>query len=125
MSKNNKNAVEFFKTNPNVKEVFATTDGFVFVKKVDATNHAKTLNPDSPVVETIGNEQDQPADDKKENTGKKLTPAEQKAFKEKATEEYTQLFGVAPEGNLSGPKIQELIDAKKADLAKASDNEKN
>ncbi|MCT2563954.1 hypothetical protein [Chryseobacterium herbae] len=124
MSTINKNALDFFKTNPNVNEVFATTDGYVFVKKLDATNHAKTLNPDSPEVEPIKNEE-QPVEDKKEGTVK-LSVAELKALKDKATQEYTELFGSAPDSKLSGAKIQELNDAKKTELANENpDDEEN
>lgn len=48
----------------------------------------------------------------------KPTIAELKEIKEKATAEYTKLFGKAPASNLSGAKIQELINQKKADEAK-------
>lgn len=48
----------------------------------------------------------------------KPTIAELKEIKEKATAEYTELFGEAPDSKLSGAKIQELIDQKKADAEK-------
>lgn len=121
MSTKNKNALDFFKSNPNVTEVYATTDGYVFVKKNDATSHAKTLNPDSPMVETIEND-GQPVEDKKEATAK-LSVAELKALKDKATQEYTELFGSAPDSKLSGAKIQELNDAKKIENAVNAGNE--
>ena len=46
---------------------------------------------------------------------KNLSPAEMKAIKDKAVADYTELFGTAPDNNLSAKKIQELIDAKKAE----------
>lgn len=125
MSTTNKNALDFFKSNPNTTEVFATTDGYVFVKKNDAISHAKTLNPDSPAVETIKNKKDQPAEDKQSNTGKNPSPAELKALKEKAVQEYTELFGSVPDGKLSGAKIQELNDAKKIELANQNPDDEN
>lgn len=51
----------------------------------------------------------------------KLSVAEYKELKDKATTEYKELFGADPDSKLSGAKIQELNDAKKAELA----NEKN
>lgn len=44
-----------------------------------------------------------------------LSVAEKTALKKAATAEYTELFGEAPASNLSSAKIQELIDAKKAE----------
>lgn len=38
-----KKAQEYLEINPNVKEVFFTTDGFIFLKESDAKNHSKTL----------------------------------------------------------------------------------
>ena len=46
---------------------------------------------------------------------KNLSPAEMKAIKDKAVADYTELFGTAPDNNLSAKKIQELIDSKKAE----------
>lgn len=34
---------EFFKTHPSKKEVFQTSDGFLFHQECDAKNHGKTL----------------------------------------------------------------------------------
>lgn len=136
MSTKNKEALEFFKVNPNVKEVFATTDGFVFQKKIDADGHAKTLDADHPSVETITNdgETEKITNDQLVNAGAgstapaktsdaktKPSVAEYKELKDKATVEYKELFGADPDSKLSGAKIQELNDAKKAELA----NEKN
>jgi len=57
MSDTKKKAEEFFKSKPEVKEVYATQDTFVFEKKADALEHAKTLaEGDDPVVETIEND---------------------------------------------------------------------
>ena len=46
---------------------------------------------------------------------KNLSPAEMKAIKDKTVADYTELFGTAPDNNLSAKKIQELIDSKKAE----------
>lgn len=125
MSDINQKAKEFFKIHSEAKEVFATKDKFLFLKKADALNHAKTLNADSPSVETIKNKGDQEPEPKKENSDKGLSPAEKKALKEKTIQEYTELFGEVPDEKLSAAKIQELIDSKKEALSKESSNENN
>lgn len=57
MSDTKKKAEDFFKSKPDVKEVYATQDTFIFEKKADALEHAKTLAAgDDPVVETIEND---------------------------------------------------------------------
>ena len=122
-------ALDFFESNANIKEVFGTTDGFIFQKKGDAFNHAKALNADNPEVEDFTNdgEIEKPASDaaktnepaKTETSKPKLTVAEYKELKEKATAEYKKIFGTEPDNKLSGVKIQELNDAKKAELADA------
>lgn len=110
----NEKAKKYLSENPEVKEVFATSDGFLFLKKYDAQEHANSLDADSPVVETY-TQSDEPANEVKQ---KALTAAEVKA---KAAADYTELFGSAPAANLSGPKIQALIDAKIAESKKASE----
>ena len=49
-----------------------------------------------------------------------MSIAEYKELKEKATAEYKELFGEDPDSKLSGAKIQELNDTKKAELANAN-----
>ena len=75
------------------------------------------MSADNPQVETFTNEEKS----SKKDDAPKLSIAEQKALKDAAIAEYKELFGEDPKGNLSGPKIQELNDAKKLELA----NEKN
>lgn len=36
-------AKQYLSENPNVKKIFATADGFLFLEKKDAQNHAETL----------------------------------------------------------------------------------
>lgn len=36
-------AKQYLSENPNVKKIFATADGFLFLEKKDAQNHAQTL----------------------------------------------------------------------------------
>ena len=43
-------AKQYFEKNKNTKELFATSDGFLFLQKKDAQNHAQTLE-DSTVEE--------------------------------------------------------------------------
>lgn len=117
MSDIKQKAEAYFKNNPEASEVYATTDNFLFVKNGDALSHAKTLNPDSPAVETIKNEAVGLQESDNDDTVKNLSPAEKKAIKEKATQEYTELYGVAPDSKLSGAKIQELNELKKTELA--------
>ena len=139
MSDTKQSALDYFKSNAETKELFATTDGFLFTKRSDAMNHAKTLDADHPSVETITNDGETEkitaeqlvntvnagagsiAPAKTSDAKTKLSVAEYKELKDKATVEYKELFGADPDSKLSGAKIQELIDAKKAELA----NEKN
>ncbi len=128
MSDIEQKALDYFKSKPELKEVhFATKDKrFLFEKKYDAVQYAKSLDAENPEVDSITNENVKPAEDKKTDTVKKPTPAELKAIKDNTVKEYTELFGEAPESKLSAPKIQELIDAKKAELKKPDpDNENN
>ncbi|MEC3875940.1 hypothetical protein [Chryseobacterium salviniae] len=119
MSEIKQKALDFFKSNAEIKEVFATSDGFLFTKKGDATDHAKVLDADNPKVERFGNTLTDFVEETFEKA--KLSIAELKAIKTKAVAEYTELFGFAPEQKLSAKDIQKLIDAKKAE----SSNENN
>lgn len=119
MSDIKQKALDFLKSNAEIKEVFATSDGFLFTKKSDATDHAKVLDADNPKVESFTNNGKKTTDEKLENKKPKLSVAEYKELKEKATVEYKELFGTEPDANLSGVKIQELNDAKKAEVTNA------
>lgn len=119
MSDIKQKALDFFKSNAEIKEVFATSDGFLFTKKSDATDHAKVLNPDNPEVERFGNTLKDFVNETFEKS--KLSIAELKAIKAKAVADYTELFGSAPNEKLSAKDIQQLIDAKNAE----SSNENN
>lgn len=96
MSDTKKKALDFFKSKPETKEVFATTDGFLFTKKQDATSHAVSLNSDNPQVETFEN---------------KDLPAEKVLQDEKLVQEYEDLFKEKPGEELTDEEIQKLIDA--------------
>ena len=115
MSDTKEKALDYLKSNAEIKEIFATSDGFLFLKNSDATEHAKALNADNPEVETFTRDE-KPS---KKDDAQKLSVAEYKELKEKATAEYKELFGAEPNSKLSGVKIQELNDAKKAELADA------
>lgn len=110
-------ALDFLKSNAEIKEVFATSDGFLFTKKPDATDHAKALDADNPKVERFGNT----LTDFVEETFQKakLSISELKEIKTKVIAEYTELFGSAPDEKLSAKEIQKLIDAKKAEVTNA------
>lgn len=107
MSNTKQKALDFLESNADIKEVFASTDGFLFTKKSDAINHAKTLNDDHPEVETFS--KDQPAKDET----KRLSVAELKALKVAVVAEYTELFKTAPDDRLSAKEVQKLIDVEK------------
>lgn len=47
-------AKQYFENNKETKELFATSDGFLFLLKKDAQNHAQTL--EDSVVESYTNE---------------------------------------------------------------------
>ena len=47
-------AKQYFEENKNTKELFATSDGFLFLQKKDAQNHAQTL--EDSTVESYTNE---------------------------------------------------------------------
>lgn len=55
MSDTKNKALDYFKSNADTKEVFATADGILFLKKADAVNHAKVLDAENPKVETFEN----------------------------------------------------------------------
>jgi len=55
MSDTKQKALDYLKSNADITEIFATSDGFLFTKKADATEHAKTLTEDEPEVETFTN----------------------------------------------------------------------
>lgn len=112
MSDINQKAVDFFKYKPTAPEVHATSDDILFEQKQHAVVHSQTLE-DKNVI-TIKN--DGKSFEVTVVPDKKLSPAELKAIKEQAIKDYTELFNAAPDSKLSGAKIQELIDAKKAEL---------
>jgi len=103
-------ALDFFKSNANIKEVYGTNDGFLFLKKQDALFHAKTLSADNPQVEAFTNAKDTAAEHRNP------TPAELKELKDNAVAEYTGLFGTAPDKKLSAKEITKLIETKKVEL---------
>ena len=113
MSDTKEKALDYLKSNAEIKEIFATKDGVLFTKKSDAVEHAKTVDADNPAVETYTREETVKDD------SSKLSPAEKKALKDAAIAEYKELYGTEPDSKLSGVKIQELNDAKKAELANA------
>ena len=53
MSDTKKRALEYLESKPELTEIYATSDGFLFEKKYDATTHAKTLNEADPQVEVF------------------------------------------------------------------------
>lgn len=110
MSDTKEKALDYLKSNAEIKEIFATKDGFLFTKKSDAVEHAKSVDADNPAVETYTRE---------ETVKDDLSPAEKKALKDAAIAEYKELYGTEPDSKLSGVKIQELNDAKKTELANA------
>ena len=63
-------ASEYLEAHQEVKEIFATKDGFLFEKKYDALTHARTLDSDNPQVETYQREnkesEDKPDSENKE-----------------------------------------------------------
>jgi hypothetical protein len=99
-------ALDFLESNATIKEIYATTDGFLFTKKADATTHAQALNEGEPIVETFYATEP-------ETAPKKLSIAELKALKENTIQEYTALFEDAPDAKLSAKELQKLIDAEK------------
>lgn len=50
MSKAQENAKAYFKANPQVEKLHATSDDFLFTNKQDALNHAKTLTDKKLIV---------------------------------------------------------------------------
>ncbi|MBL7879168.1 MAG: hypothetical protein JNN23_04810 [Chryseobacterium gambrini] len=87
---------DFFKSEPNTKEVHATSDGFLFKKKTEAVDHAKTLNDDHPKVETFTNDD---------------LPEPNPEQSEQLKKEYQDLFKELPAENLTDEEIENLINA--------------
>lgn len=46
-------AQQHFDSNPELKELFGTKDGFLFYKEADAKNHAFSLDQENPEVEAF------------------------------------------------------------------------
>ena len=44
---------QHFDSNPELKELFGTKDGFLFYKEADAQNHAFSLDQENPEVEAF------------------------------------------------------------------------
>ncbi len=85
---------DFFKSEPNTKEVHATSDGFLFKKKIEAVDHAKTLNDDHPKVETYVNEN---------------LPEPNPEQSEQLKKEFFDLFKEYPAEGLTDEQIETLI----------------
>lgn len=65
---------EIFKSNPQLKKVYVTSDGTPFYQETDAKNHAKTL--DDKTVEPLYNELELTVVDEEELTAEQLEMAE-------------------------------------------------
>ena len=65
---------EIFKSNPQLKKVFVTSDDTAFYQETDAKNHAKTL--EDKTVEPIFNELELTVVDEEELTAEQLEMAE-------------------------------------------------
>lgn len=70
MSDTKKRALEYLESKPELTEIYATSDGFLFEKKYDATTHAKTLDETDPQVEVFARE-------KQENKGVEVKAIEE------------------------------------------------
>ena len=97
----------------------ASVDGVLVQRIKDAiTVKKETETKQEELKDQLNADQNQNIATKETETKqeeKNLSPAEMKAIKDKAVADYTELFGTAPDNNLSAKKIQELIDAKKAE----------
>lgn len=85
---------DFFKSEPNTKEVHATSDDILFKKKTDATDHAVYLNPDHPEVVTYYNEN---------------LPEPNPEQSEQLKKEFFDLFKEYPAEGLTDEQIETLI----------------
>lgn len=56
MSNTKQNALDFLASNADTKEVYATTDGYLFLKKSEATEHARDIDCENVSVETFSPE---------------------------------------------------------------------
>lgn len=126
MSNTKKEALKYFNTKPTVKEVHATSDGFLFEQKQNATAHSRTLEDQDiqTFTNSVGSEiredsKDKSIQEKPKDEGKKPSPADLKTIKDKTIADYKELFSAEPDSKLPAAKIQELIDAKKVELANA------
>lgn len=74
MSKEKEIARDYFNINPHVEKLYATSDDFLFTKKQDALNHAKTLkNKEIGVISNTGSDSET-----EENSKVKEIPAKGK-----------------------------------------------
>lgn len=84
---------EIFKSNPQLKKVYVTSDDTAFYQETDAKNHAKTL--DDKTVEPIFNELELTAVNEEELTAEQIEMAEfeaqEKAKADAAAQEQERL----------------------------------
>ena len=132
-----KDKITYFFENNGSAVVYATSDGTLFIQRQDAVAHSHTLEDQTVVthnrpgtkqakseqepvkVDEAGLQQNAQkiADDQIKAKAKKPSPAEAKSIKEKAVADYVEIFGKEPDTKLSAAKIQDLVDAKKAENA--------
>ncbi len=87
MADTKQKALDYFKSNADTKEIYATSDGFLFLKKADATEHAKALNADSPQVEKFTPESE--TEESKTNDSSVSKETENKSEENKADTSVT------------------------------------
>ena len=85
---------DIFTQNPNLKEVFKTSDGEYFYNENSAKNHAKTLDDKS--VEHL----EKP---KATQTAEKLTA------KQQLQKDYEDKFGEVPAGSFTKAQLEDAI----------------
>lgn len=110
-------AEHYLAENENVKQVFATSDGFLFLEKKDAQNHAQTLSDNEVQTFLQGNETDDEADDEAIsilNLSIKKMPKRVKLIEQV---ELLEALILEEESGKNRPKVLELL-AKRIDELK-------
>ncbi len=109
-------AEHYLAENENIKRVFATSDGFLFLEKKDAQNHAQTL--DDQKVQTFL--QDEETDDETDEATSVLNLSIKKMPKQVKQIEDAELLEaliLKEESGKNRPKVLELL-AKRIDELK-------
>ncbi len=110
-------AEQYLAENENIKQVFATSDGFLFLEKKDAQNHAQTLSDYEVQTFSQDEETDNEADEATSilNLSIKKMP---KRVKQIGDVELLEALILEEENGKNRPKVLELLAKRIEELKK-------